>query len=125
MKSSVKITILLIFCLKDNNCRPFHCDLLFSGINDSFEGIHVYSHRFIDNNGSLGLTLRMYKTESDIELDFDIDFDENGRAVDIKFNESSVNKMESKALNIFTLSFIYDKTSKKYINYKCILKYKV
>ena len=117
--------LISIFCLNECNERPFYCKLLLSQINGRFDGIQVYSHRYTDNNGNLGLTLRMFKTYSDIEWDFDIDFDENGRAVDIKFYESSVNKIDSKALNIFTLSFKDSITTKKYINYKCILKYKV
>lgn len=125
MKTLFKIAILLIFFLNEINCRLLYCDSLFSGINNTFEGIQVYSHRFNDNNGNIGLTLRMYKKESKIKWDFELSFDKYGRAVNLYFIENSMEKIDSKTLNMFSFSLQFDKTLNKRINYECILRYQV
>lgn len=102
--NSLKILIFILIKFIKCNENPFHCDLIFSGSNGQFEGIQVFTHWYPIKNGSdFANKLKIYKISLGMEMEIDIEFDENGKAFNLTFDENSVKNISSDVLNRFSV----------------------
>ena len=113
------ITIHSIEC----NSRPFYCRLLLNDkMNDTFEGIQVFTKWFftgekIENYDN---KLLMYRTDLEKEWEFKLIYDGKGTVIDIEFIENSTKSIKKDILNRFTFNYL-----RKDESYECFTTYKV
>lgn len=111
MKFPINLIISMIFPMIECSVDPKHsflCHHLSSKTTGRFEGIQAYSHWYVSNDKRFKTEYKMFNKEMNKEWEFTIDFDTNGCAVGLKFDEKSAKPINPPILNRFSYPITND-----------------